>query len=104
MATIYLINKQAARLIVSEGVPYWIADDWSLFRRKGLRTYALYPSFAYHKDETLGSSIGWGDRKKRTLRVPRSWQEFRVLVDEGIRIVLKILGIMKHKEYVRYRE
>lgn len=104
MATIYLINKQAARLIVSEGVPYWIADDWSLFRRKGLRTYALYPSFAYHKDETLGSSIGWGDRKKRTLRVPRSWLEFRVLLDEGARIVLKILGIMKHKEYVRYRE
>lgn len=104
MATIYLINKQAAHLIVSEGLPYWIADDWSLFRRKGLCTYALYPSFAYHKDETLGSSIGWDDRKKRTLRIPRSWLEFRVLVDEGIRVVLKLLGIMKHKEYVRYRE
>ena len=104
MATIYLINKQAARMIVSEGLPYWIADDWSLFRRKGICTYSLYPSFAYHKDETLGSSIGWGDRRKRTLRFPRSWMEFRVLADEGFRILLKKSGIMKHKEYIRYRE
>lgn len=104
MATIYLINKQAARMIVSEGLPYWIADDWSLFRRKGICTYSLYPSFAYHKDETLGSSIGWGDRRKRTLRFPRSWMEFRVLADEGFRILLKKSGIIKHKEYIRYRE
>lgn len=104
LTTIYLINKPAARIIVSEGLPYWIADDWSLFRRKGICTYALYPSFAYHKDETFGSSIGWDDRKKRTLRIPRSWMEFRVLVDEGIRVVLKILRIMKHKDYVRYHE
>lgn len=104
MATIYLINKQAARIIVSEGLPYWIADDWSLFRRKGIRTMALYPSFAYHKDETFGSSIGWDDRKKRTIRIPRSWMEFRSLADEGIRVVLKKLGIMKHKDYIRYRE
>lgn len=104
MATIYLINKPAAHLIVSEGLPYWIADDWSLFRRKGICMYALYPSFAYHKDETFGSSIGWDDRKKRTLRIPRSWMEFRALIDEGIWVSLKILGIMKHKDYVRYRE
>lgn len=104
MATIYLINKQAARIIVSAGLPYWIADDWSLFRRKGIRTMALYPSFAYHKDETFGSSIGWDDRKKRTIRIPRSWMEFRSLADEGIRVVLKKLGIMKHKDYIRYHE
>lgn len=104
LTTIYLINKPAARMIVSEGLPYWVADDWSLFRRKGVQTYALYPSFAYHKDETLGSSIGWGDRKERTLRVPHSWMEFRVLIDKGIRVSLKILGIMKHKDYIRYRE
>lgn len=101
--TIYLMNKQAARLIVSEGLPYWIADDWSLFRRKGLCLYALYPSFVYH-NETLGSSIGWDDRKKRKLRVPRSWLEFRALLDEGICILLKKMGIMKHKDFIRYHE
>lgn len=101
--TIYLINKQAARLIVSEGLPYWIADDWSLFRRKGLCIYALYPSFVFH-NESLGSSIGWGDRKKRTLRIPRSWMEFRTLTDECTLKVLKILGVMQHKDFVRYSE
>lgn len=104
LTTIYLINKQAARIIVSEGLPYWVADDWSLFRRKGVHTMALYPSFAYHKDETLGSSIGWNERKKRVIRIPRSRIEFSALVDECIRFLLKKLGIMKHKEYIRYRE
>ncbi|WP_455637977.1 glycosyltransferase family 25 protein [Parabacteroides sp.] len=102
--TIYLINKPAARIIVSAGLPYWIADDWSLFRRLGVRTYALYPSFAYHKDETFCSSIGWNERKKRVIRIPRSRMELCVLADECIRFLLKKLGIMKHKEYIRYRE
>lgn len=104
LTTIYLINKHAARIMLSDGLPYWIADDWSLFRRKGINTYALYPSFAYHNDKTFGSSIGWNERKKRTLRIPRSWMEFRVLVDEGIRLVLKKFGIMKHKKYIHYHE
>lgn len=96
--TIYLINKQAARIIVSEGMPYWVADDWSLFRRKGISTYALHPSFIYHK-ETLDSSIGWDDRKKRKFRFPHSLMEFQFLIDEGIRFLLKKLGIMKHKGF-----
>lgn len=103
-ATIYLINKSAARLIISEGLPYWVADDWSLFRRKGLCMYSLYPSFVYHNDENFDSSIGWDDRKKRTLRFPRSWMEIRFLMDEGFRFLMKKLGIMKHKEYIRYHE
>lgn len=101
--TIYLINKQAARIIVSGGMPYWVADDWSLFRRKGISIYALHPSFVYHK-ETLDSSIGWDDRKKRVLRFPRSWMEFQFLIDEGIRWILKKLGIMKHKGFIHYHE
>lgn len=102
--TIYFINKPAARMIVSEGLPYWIADNWSLFRRKGVRTMALYPSFVYHKDDAFESSIGWNDRKQRTIRVPRSWMEFHAFTDECIRFVFKKLGIMKHKDYIRYHE
>lgn len=103
-ATIYFINRQAANMIVSAGPPFWVADDWSLFRRKGIRIDALYPSFVYHKDDAFESSIGWDDRKKRTIRIPHSWMEFRALADEGFRILLKKLGIMKHKEFIRYRE
>lgn len=102
--TIYLINREAARMIVSEGLPYWVADDWSLFRRKGVCTMALYPSFVYHKDDAFESSIGWNDRKKRKVRIPRSWLEFRVFTDECIRFLFKKMGIMKHKEFIRYRE
>lgn len=101
---IYFINKPAARIIVSEGLPYWIADDWSLFRRKGVCIMALYPSFVYHKENTFESSIGWNERKKRTIRIPRSWPEFRAFTDECTRLVFKKLGIMKHKDFIRYRE
>lgn len=97
LTTIYLINKQAARLLVSGGLPYWIADDWSLFRRNGLHVRALYPPVAFLKDDSLGSTIGWDDRQKRKRRIPRSRLEFSVGVDECIRIILKKIGIIKHK-------
>lgn len=99
LTTIYLINKQAARIIVSTGPPYWIADDWSLFRRKGIRIHALCPSAAYHKDGTLGSTIGWDERQKRKLRMPRSFSEFEMFMDECIRFLYKKIGIMKSYGY-----
>lgn len=95
LTTIYLINKQAARIIVSAEPPYWIADDWSLFRRKGVHVRAIWPSAAYHKDGSLGSTIGWDERQKRKVRIPCSFLEFGVLMDECIRLLLKKIGIIK---------
>lgn len=98
-ATIYLINRQSARIIVSAGPPYWIADDWSLFRRKGVHMRALYPSIALLKENILDSTIGWDERKKRTLRIPRSFSELEMLADECFRLLLKKAGIIKHQEF-----
>nr|WP_129733124.1 glycosyltransferase family 25 protein [Parabacteroides goldsteinii] len=102
MAAIYLINRQAAHIIVSAGPPYWIADDWSLFRRKGVRICGLWPSAAYHKDDSLGSTIGWDERQKRKLRIPRSFSELSMLMDECFRFLLKKTGIIKHRGYIRH--
>lgn len=99
--TIYLINKQAARIIVSAGPPYWIADNWSLFRRKGVHLRALWPSVAYHKEGTLGSTIGWDERRKRMIRIPRSFLELSMLADECFRLFLKKTGIIKRQGYIR---
>lgn len=98
--TIYLINKQAAHIIVSSGPPYWIADDWSLFRRKGVHLRALWPSVAFHKGESLASTIGWEERQRRKKRIPRSSLELSVFIDECFRIFLKKIGILKHMGYI----
>lgn len=95
LTSAYLINKSAARIIVDVGPPYWVADDWALFRRKGVRIYALSPSFVCHKD-LFNSTIGWYDRFKRKKRIPRSWMELNVIVDESFRLLLKKIGIIKH--------
>lgn len=99
MAAIYLINRKAAHIIVSAGHPYWIADDWSLFRRKGVRIRALWPLVAHHKDDSLGSTIGWDERQKRKVRMPRSFLELGVLMDECIRFCLKKIGIINSHGY-----
>lgn len=102
--TIYLVNRQAARIIVSAGPPYWIADDWSLFRRKGVRIRALWPSAAYHKDNSLDSTIGWNERQGKKLRIPRSFLELSMFMDECFRFLLKKTGIIKHRGYIRYED
>lgn len=40
----YVINRNAAEIILKESVPYWIADDWSIFNRLGIKIlHAKYP-------------------------------------------------------------
>lgn len=65
----YLINKKAASLILSIDKPYNVADDWILYKRLGVKLYALYPYFmdANINMEELSSDIkqdNWGiDRR-----------------------------------------
>ena len=42
LAHAYVINKQAAR-IMYHSRPWFVADDWGFFRRKGVKIYSLLP-------------------------------------------------------------
>lgn len=54
----YLINRAAAELITKKNKrPSYVADNWSLFRRQGVRLFALYPYLIDANIEDLGSSI-----------------------------------------------
>ena len=48
----YIINKKGAELILSENTrPSIVADNWSVYRRQGLKLYAIYP---YLVDANIG--------------------------------------------------
>lgn len=92
----YLINKNAACLLLSEKRPYWVADDWFRFRKLGIDIYCVYPSVILQW-EILPSTIQEKkcfSRKKRWL--PHSWIECRLAYEKIIYMILKSLRIIKH--------
>ena len=96
-ATAYLINKKAASLLLRKKSPYWVADDWLLFRRWGIRVYSLYPSVVIQQWEKFDSSIL---NEKRSLGrkriVPRSLIECRMAYEKLGYYFRKKIGIIRH--------
>lgn len=39
----YLINNEAAKRIVNSGIPFNVADDWRIYRKFGVKLYAINP-------------------------------------------------------------
>ena len=94
----YLINKSAARLIVSENSkPSCAADNWSLYRSQGIKLKAIRPYLIDANIEDFESTIKqshFGERRSEmsyNFRIRAYWMEFikRVLVYSG-RFVSKI--------------
>lgn len=54
----YIINRKAAELILKKNPrPSYVADNWSLFRRQGVKLHAFYPYLIDANIEDFGSSI-----------------------------------------------
>lgn len=95
--TAYLINKNAARLLLQKGYPYWVADDWQLFRRWGIRVYSLYPSVVIQQWDRFASSILEEKRSFNPKRLlPRSFIECSLALRKLQYLFLKRLGVIKH--------
>lgn len=95
-ATGYLINRSAANMLLKNELPYWIADDWKLFRRWGLHIYSIYPSVVTQQWDKLKSSIVENklpDQKKRLF--PHCWIECGLAYNSLCYILQKRLGIIK---------
>lgn len=92
----YLVNKNAARLLLHEKKPYWVADDWYRFRQWGVAFYCVYPSVILQW-ETLPSTILEKKRLGRKKRwFPHSLIECRLVYEKIIFMILKGLKIIKH--------
>lgn len=95
--TAYLINKKAARLLLQNKSPYWVADDWLLFRRWGIRVYSLYPSVVIQQWDTFDSSILDEKRSSGRKRIlPRSLIECRMAYEKLGYYFLRTIGIIRH--------
>lgn len=95
-ATGYLVNKNAARLLLHKKKPYWVADDWFRFRKWGIAFYCVYPSVILQW-ETLPSTILEKKRSGRKKRwFPHSLIECRLAYEKIIFIILKELKIVKY--------
>lgn len=64
----YVINRAGAELVLSKNQkPSSVADNWSLYRRQGLRLYAAYPYMIDANIESFESSIEqqyFGEQRK----------------------------------------
>lgn len=65
----YIVNRAAAKAILSIKFPYNVADDWSCYKREGVKYKAFYPYLidANTDMDTFPSDIKqdqWGNKKK----------------------------------------
>lgn len=98
----YAMNRAAAKLILSDAAPHNVADDWLLFRSKGLNFRGLIPYLidANLDMEQLGSDVdqySWGiNRRKMSKRNALSF--FLAAIPKRI---LKATGHFESKIKVR---
>ena len=96
-ATAYLLNKRAAGLLLQARSPYWVADDWLLFRRWGILTYSLYPSAVLQQWDKFDSSILDEERSLGRKRIlPRSLIECRMAWDKLGYYFRRRIGMIRH--------
>lgn len=93
----YIINKAAAKRILAIKPPYCVADDWMLYKRKGLRLFAVYP---YMIDANLNMELLSSDVQQDTWGIDRSQMS---LIENILRAVssfpVKIFKRYDHYEY-----
>ncbi len=91
----YLINKAAAKRILSISPPCCVADDWMYYKRKGLRLFAVYP---YVIDANLNMELLSSDVKQDTWGIDRS----QMSVKENIIRALTSFPVKIFKRYDHY--
>lgn len=88
----YIINRAAAKLILSSGKPFCVADDWALYRRKGLKMKALLPYMidANLNMNELSSDVKqdvWGINRSKMSLKDRFWLDYGVIVKKFLKVI-----------------
>ena len=97
----YMLNRAAAQLLLSYQKPYFVADDWCLHKRKGLKLKAIKP---YMVDANLQMDILSSDIQQYQWGINRTRMSIGELmssiVRSGIKRTLKALGLFEAKSRV----
>lgn len=93
----YIINKAAAKRILSINPPCCVADDWMFYKRKGLRLFAVYP---YMIDANLNMELLSSDVKQDTWGINRSKMSLKENILRAVTsFPVKIFKRYDHYEY-----
>ena len=93
----YIINKAAAKRIMSISPPCCVADDWMFYKRKGLRLFAVYP---YMIDANLNMELLSSDVKQDTWGIDRSQMSLKENVMRAVTsFPVRIFKRYNHYEY-----
>lgn len=92
----YIINKAAARLILSEQPPRCVADDWTYYKRKGIKLYALYP---YLIDANMNMGLLGSDVKQDQWSLDKSQMGIKeIILGAMTGICKRLLKFIHHFE------
>ena len=93
----YILNRAAARRILSLDPPCCVADDWMFYKRKGIRLYAVCP---YMVDANVKMDLLGSDVKQDSWSIDRSRMAFKEVVIGAITgFTKKIFKLFHHFEY-----
>ena len=91
----YIINKAAAKKILSIDPPCCVADDWMFYKRRGIKLFAIYP---YMIDANLNMELLSSDVKQDTWGIDRSQMSLK----ENILRALSSFPVRIFKRYDHY--
>lgn len=97
----YIINRSAAKLMLSIDKPYYVADDWTLFRELGLNLKAVKP---YMIDANLNMDVLSSEVQQLQWGINREHMSVFELVksikNSAVRRLLKVFGRFESKRRV----
>lgn len=93
----YLINKAAAKRILSINPPCCVADDWMYYKRRGVRLFAVYP---YMIDANLNMELLSSDVQQDTWGIDRSQMSLKENIMRAITsFPVRIFKYYDHYQY-----
>lgn len=97
----YLVNRAAAKRILSILPPCCVADDWMFYKRNGIKLYAIHP---YLIDANLNMDSLGSDVKQDTWAIDRSKISPKEMIigyfNGAVKKLLKLFGHFEYKNRV----
>lgn len=93
----YIINRDAARRILSITPPFNLADDWMYYKRRGLQLFAVYP---YMVDANTNMELLGSDVKQDIWSIDRSKMAIiEVIRQASMSLIERSFRMFNHYEY-----
>ena len=93
----YMLNRAAAKRILSVNPPCCVADDWMYYKRKGIKLYAVCP---YMVDANVRMDLLGSDVKQDSWSIDRSRMAFKeVMIGAVAGIIKKMFKLFHLFEY-----